>query len=88
MKMRVCPTCSKEYRVLEWDFKRDQRLFCSQSCKKMATRLFVNCLYCNKIFWVYRSWIARGRGKYCSQRCVGAAFSERWDKKILDEKNK
>jgi hypothetical protein len=69
MKLRVCPVCSKEFRVTEWEFKHDLHTFCTISCRKMFLRTLVECKECKRTFTVFKSVVKRERGKFCSSQC-------------------
>lgn len=42
-----------------------------------------NCLQCRKEFGVSPSYIKRGKGKYCSQKCMGLAYRKRIKRNCL-----
>jgi hypothetical protein len=69
MKLRVCPTCSKEFRVFEYLYKNGRSLYCCRACKMMQECTYVSCGVCEKIFRVTFSLIKNNRGKYCSVDC-------------------
>lgn len=74
MKLRLCPLCAKTFRVANYEYKEDRRMFCSMSCKSMTLRTLVECLWCDKTFIMLKSRLKNGRGKYCCVQC----FREAW----------
>jgi hypothetical protein len=86
MKLRVCPVCSKEFRVTEWEYKLNLHTFCTNSCRKMFLRTMVECLRCKKTFTAYKSRTNIGRSKYCSVDCARSVWREYWSKEISKRK--
>jgi len=75
MKLRLCPLCSKSFRVAEYEYRENKRMFCSMKCKSMTLRTLVECLWCDRTFIIKKSSIRNGRGKYCCLQCYKEAWA-------------
>ena len=76
MRLRSCPVCTTVFRVSEFNYKHNYKMYCSRSCKEMHTHVYVDCGYCKRYFWVYRSRIGLN-GNYCSRRCMAGGFADK-----------
>jgi len=50
-------------------------LFCSPSCKAIRSHVYIECFWCEKIFWDYLSRFELGR-KYCSRECFASGATK------------
>ena len=84
--IRVCQECGKEFKIISSRFKKGGGVFCSKKCKGLSqskTKRGENspgwkggpvkrkCEECGKTFYVPRSEIRKGNGKFCSHSCGG-----------------
>lgn len=83
---RVCEQCGKEFAIALAQVKQGKGKFCSRMCKGQwwsesirgenspfwkGGLVVTNCLQCGKEFKTKPSWIAAGKGKFCSRICYG-----------------
>lgn len=73
--IKNCTVCQKAFEAHKYSIKNGHALFCSLSCKGVASRgmkkdgSYRNCLTCQKEFYAKPFQIKIGRAKYCSREC-------------------
>ena len=77
MKLRVCPTCSKEFRVFERDYALGRKLYCCIGCRRKKEDIFVECKNCKNILRRLPSEIRQGRRLYCNLTCYHAVHKKK-----------
>lgn len=64
---KKCARCGDTYTTRSATAK-----YCGWSCARpKKTSVTVSCAFCDKIYFISKSTIDRGRGKYCSASCSG-----------------
>ena len=71
-KKIFCQTCGKQIK---------RRRFCCHKCVRWSSQK-VKCGYCKKEFWVQKSYIKRGGGKYCSGYCWQSYKKQKTNKRL------
>ncbi len=70
---RVCKTCSKQFSVPMYHFKKSCCDFCSRKCLHEHMRslsIYVTCQRCGKSFATEKNILDKGKGKFCSKKCL------------------
>lgn len=79
---RICPVCNTQYFIWPHEERDGCGKVCSKACwyasdmirakrgkRGTSTNVECTCVECGKIFFIRRSGVLRGEGKYCSREC-------------------
>lgn len=75
IKFKYCLNCNKIiYKDMDWSYiDWNKRKYCSRRCFNEFIKsnwISCICLNCDKYFRIRKQQVERGRGKYCSKKCM------------------